>query len=255
MIKRKQWKQEEKIYRIIKIDIILLAFHVRMPIIYSHTFYSDGNGPWWGIRCSKNFYQDMLRQLDDSTRCFVYITNISGDTFAIAVEGPYTDDIDDNIVFVPSWVLERMNLSEGDEIMMDPITEPLPTGESISIRPFTSSTIEGPIFIEGLTEALNQLGVIQEGSFSAIVDPSTSVLHEFIIEKITPMCVCLADGELRVEFEHALDYIEARGEVEAKKEPENEGIDEEFFATLPPLPSIPSPFSGRGRRVDGKDIK
>ena len=227
-----------------------------MPIVYPHTFSSEGTGPWWGIRCSTRFYQSIVRQLDDSTRCFVYMTNVQGETLAIAIEGPYTDDIGDDVVFVPSWVLERLTLSEGEEVIMEPILEPLPKGEAITIRPLTGATVEGPMFLEGLTEALNQLGVIQKGILSAIVDPSLPEIHQFVIESLTPNSVCLADGELRVEIERALDRPPT-------PEPLPVTLPEEFPASFTPIaaatpvthvapPGMFVPFSGRGRRLDGK---
>ena len=243
----------------------------KMPIVYPHTFSSEGTGPWWGIRCSTRFYQSIVRQLDNSTRCFVYMTNIQGETLAIAIEGPYTDDIGDDIVFVPPWVLERLTLSEGEEVIMEPILEPLPNGEAITIRPLTGATVEGPMFLEGLTEALNQLGVIQKGILSAVVDPSLPELHQFVVESLTPNSVCLADGELRVEIERAVDRPPTPVVVpvamtspvpvpvpvamtSSKPEPE------EFPASFLPVaaiapagpPGIFVPFSGRGRRLDGK---
>ena len=230
-----------------------------MPIVYSHTFSSEGTGPWWGIRCSTKFYQDTVRQLDDSARCFVYVTNIQGETLAIAIEGPYTDDIND-VVFVPSWVLERLTLSEGEEVIMEPIIEPLPKGESITIKPLTGSTVEGPMFLEGLTEALNQLGVIQKGILSAIVDPSLPDMHQFVIESLAPNSVCLADGELRVEIERALDRP-ASPEPVAVATPVA-ALEPVPVAALMPVqmpmatpvtaPGVFVPFSGRGRRLDGK---
>lgn len=238
-----------------------------MPIVYPYTFSSEGTGPWWGIRCSTRFYQSIVRQLDDSTRCFVYMTNVQGETIAIAIEGPYTDDIGDDVVFVPSWLLERLTLSEGEEVIMEPILEPLPKGEAITIRPLTGATVEGPMFLEGLTEALNQLGVIQKGILSAIVDPSLPDMHQFVIESLTPNSVCLADGELRVEIERALDRPPSPVASPvplplASPLP----VPEEFPASFIPIaaavtapPAVPAsppgvfvPFSGRGRRLDGK---
>ena len=243
-----------------------------MPIVYSHTFSSEGTGPWWGARCSTKFYQEMVRQLDDSTRCFVYITNIEGESLAIAVEGPYADNITDDVVFIPSWVFERLTLSEGEEIIMEAILEPLPRGESITIRPMTGVTVEGPIFLEGLTEALNQLGVIQEGVLSAIVDPSMPDLHQFVVESLTPNTVCLADGELRVEIERAVDRPPSP-EPMAMAAPEPEKQDDDNIPWAPiadpvefveaqqqaqqqafaiPMPSAGFiPFSGVGRRLGG----
>jgi len=186
------------------------------------------------------------------------MTNIQGETLAIAIEGPYTDDIGDNVVFVPSWVLERLTLSEGDEVIMEPILEALPKGEAITIRPLTGATVEGPMFLEGLTEALNQLGVIQKGILSAVVDPSLPELHQFIVDNLTPNSVCLADGELRVEIERALDrppspVVEPIAEI-----PITPSVSEEFpasFLPVAPTPVAPAgtfvPFSGRGRRLGG----
>ena len=61
-----------------------------MTSVYPYTYTSEGHGPWWGIRCSRHFYERMVRELADTqtTRCFVYLTNDRGDTLAIAVEGP-----------------------------------------------------------------------------------------------------------------------------------------------------------------------
>ena len=177
-----------------------------MTSLYPFTYMSgnDTDGPWWGIRCSREFYERMVRDLADTetTRCFVYLTNERGDTLAIAVEGPHNDG---DVVFAPDWVFSRLGLEFGDEITVDAILEPLPKGATVTLRPLTGVTVEGPMFLEGLTEALNQLGVVQEGLLSAVVDPSMPDLHEFMIESLTPAKVCLADGELRVELERALD--------------------------------------------------
>ena len=171
-------------------------------------FSSDSEGPWWGIRCSQRVYQDLVRQMDDMSRYFVYITSIQGNTLVIAVEGPYQDShIDDDTIFVPNWVLKRLDLIEGDEVTMEPVLEPVPKATSVTIRPMTGSTVEGPIFLEGLTEALNQLGVIQNGLLSAVVDPSLPDIHEFMIEDLSPSQVCLADGDLTVNLESGLDQV------------------------------------------------
>lgn len=209
-----------------------------MPRIYSYAFTSEGEGPWWGIRCSTRFYQDTVRSLDDMSRCFVYITNVRGETLAIAVEGPHKEDIDDAI-FVPSWVFKRLEVEDGDEVTMDAILDSLPKGTMVTLCPMTGSTMEGPMFLEGLTEALNHLGIVQEGLLSAIIDPSVPVIHEFIIKQLTPSKVCLADGELRVEIERAMDRPPT---------PELTPTPQSNFDEM--LPSTSSkgfvPFSGKG---------
>ena len=235
-----------------------------MPAVYSYTYSSegDGTGPWWGIRCPKHAYEDMIRQMQE-TRCFVYLTNLRGETLAVAVEGPHSGDMD--IVFVPDWVLARLGLSDGDDIMMEHIVEPLPKASLVRIQPITSATVEGPMFIEGLTEALNQLGIVQEGLLSAIVDPSMPELHQFMVEGLNPAKVCLADGELEVDLVSAVDYVAPTIVPEPLREPTprpSTPIPITDFSSLISTPtSIPMPtpttgfvpFSGRGRRLDGKD--
>ncbi len=227
-----------------------------MPKVYSYNFTSEGQGPWWGIRCSKEYYLEVIRGLEDATRCFVYLTNFEGESLTVAVEGPHHEDIEDTI-FVPSWLLEKLGLNDGDEAMMDSLPETLPKGTSVTVRPMTGSTVEGPIFLEGLTEALNQLGVIQEGTLFAVVDPSTDVLHEFIIEDLIPEPVCLADGELTVNLERALDRPPTPlPEIVNDKRPDTPQPPSPFDSMLPgSIPAKPSgfvPFSGKSYRLDGK---
>jgi hypothetical protein len=81
----------------------------------------------------------------------------------------------------------------------------LPKAISIKLKPIDEISVEGPMFIEGLTEALNQLGVLQKGLLSAVVDPSLPEIHQFYIEELEPDSICLADGELRVELLRAVN--------------------------------------------------
>ena len=219
----------------------------------------EGDGPWWGIRCSRTFYQQTIRQMNETQRCFVYLTNSMGETLAIAVEGPHSEEGDNNI-FVPPWVLTRLGLYEGEEVVMDAILEPLPKGTSVRIKPMTGSTVEGPMFIEGLTEALNQLGVVQEGVLSAIVDPSIPELHEFVVEGLEPARVCLADGELTVDIQSAVDRPPTPEPVLApvyapKPSAPMEFDDEcECDHSAPVIPNKKGyvAFGGTGYRMDGK---
>jgi len=215
----------------------------------------------------------MIQKMQE-TRCFVYLTNLRGETLAIAVEGPHAGDMD--IIFAPEWALLRLGISDGDDVTIDQILDPLPKATLVKIQPITSATVEGPMFIEGMTEALNQLGIVQEGLLSAIVDPSIPELHQFLVEGLNPAKVCLADGELEVDLVSAVDYdppppMKSQSPVQQARP--LTPIPEMDFSTLmpPPLtnlaPNISQsirptaqvapkgfvPFSGRGRRLDGKD--
>jgi hypothetical protein len=182
------------------------------------------------------------------------MTNVRGETVALAVEGPHNEDPGEDNIFAPNWVFERLNIEPGDEVIMDPILEALPSGETVTIRPLTGSTVEGPMFLEGLTEALNQLGIVQEGLLYAVVDPSTEVVHQFIIESLTPLSVCLADGELQVNLERAMDRPDTPiAQLEPQQEPVNfDNILPSPCSIQPMLQQGFVPFSGVGRRLDGK---
>ena len=233
-----------------------------MPAVYSYAYSSegDGTGPWWGIQCPKHSYEEMIQQMQE-TRCFVYLTNLRGETLAIAVEGFHSADMD--IIFAPDWVLARLGVSDGDNLTIDQIVEPLPKATLVRIQPITSATVEGPMFIEGLTEALNQLGIVQEGLLSAIVDPSMPDLHQFTVEGLNPAKVCLADGELEVDLVSAVDYIAPV--VPLTPSPELirplTPIPITDFSSLISMPLVTTStsqefvaFSGRGRRLGGKDF-
>jgi hypothetical protein len=238
-----------------------------MPTLHSHLYSSEGEGPWWGLRVASTFYSDHVRRLEDASRCFVYLVNERGDSAVVAVEGPHRDSNSD-LVFCPEWVLRRLGVEEGAEIMMDPIYEALPKGETVKIKPMTYRTVEGPMFLEGLTEALNQLGVVQEGQLSAIVDPSTGEVHEFLVEDLKPASVCLADGELTVDLQPADDIPPTPPQaprfgpkVGNSKDDESGGDTEEncccggdsgmlsFAAVVPPVRGNYQAFSGIGHRL------
>jgi hypothetical protein len=231
-----------------------------MPAVYSYTYSSEGEGPWWGIRCPKHVYEEMIREMQE-TRCFVYLTNLRGETLAVAVEGPHSGDM--HIIFAPDWVLARLGVSDGDDLTIDQIVEPLPKASLVRIQPITSATVEGPMFIEGLTEALNQLGIVQEGLLSAIVDPSMPDLHQFMIEGLNPAKVCLADGDLEVDLVSAVDYVVPVTPLAPSPELIRPltPIPITDFSSLISMPLVTTStsqefvaFSGRGRRLGGKDF-
>ena len=225
-----------------------------MPILYSHLYSSTGTGPWWGVRVSRTFYADQVRRLEDATRCFVYLVNHEGESVVVAVEGPHNEAHD--VVFVPTWILKRLGLEESAEVMINPVLEALPKGVTVKIKPLRGSSIEGPIFVEGLTEALNQLGVVQKGLLTAVIDPSTGDYHEFLVNDLVPASVCLADGELTVDLEEAVDRPPTPPSLERYVEPESkfeETDSMKILAAANPQNGF-VPFGGAGYSLLGGDL-
>lgn len=231
-----------------------------MTTIYSYAFTEQGEGPWWGIRCPQAMYENMLRQMHETPRCFVNLTNSRGENLAIAVEGAHHENEHDSIVFAPEWVLARLGIVDGDTIRVEQILDAVPRATTVKIKPMTVASVESPIFLEGLTEALNQLGVIQEGLLSAIVDPSMPELHAFIIEELNPATLCLADGDLEVDLVSAVDYVEPEP-APLPQHVEEQPLPSAVDFSLPMLPIVPiTPlhatakkgfvaFSGQGNRL------
>jgi len=178
------------------------------------------------------------------TRCFVYLLNEQNNTLAVAVEGPHNESED--VIFGPEWVLERLGLQEGSDVTLNLVGHVLPKGISIKLKPIDGTSVEGPMFIEGLTEALNQLGVLQKGLISAIVDPSVPELHQFYIEELEPNTICLADGELRVELMPAVNYSESVSPAPTVLEPEPLFDWSKPMVPTSDFPTVPASFGGRG---------
>jgi hypothetical protein len=216
-----------------------------MTILYSYDYTFLGEGPWWGIRCSQSQYTRIVQQMQE-TRCFVYLTNEQNNTIAVAVEGPHNEGED--ILFGPQWLLQRLGLDEGETVSLTIVGHLLPKAISIKLKPIDGISVEGPMFIEGLTEALNQLGVLQKGLLSAVVDPSLPEIHQFYIEELDPDSICLADGELRVELLRAVN----RPDTPVPSEPKMIVPDSTSFdwstPMVPETVSMPAPtaFGGRG---------
>ena len=173
-----------------------------MPNIYSYAYSEYDTSIWWGIQTSKETYFEYLG-VESTQRLFVKLSSNSGQSFNIAIVGFHEEN--SQIVFAPDWVHERLQCSYGDEIQMELISDILPNASSLSLRPVSSETTAVPMFPELLTEALNKLGILQTGTLSVLLDPSLPVLHSFHIESMEPNSLCLADGEVNIEFLSASD--------------------------------------------------
>ena len=236
----------------------MACYFIAMHLAYPHYYSSKEAGVWWGVQIPESLYMDIIRQMHQIRRCFVNITNLRGDTMAIAIDGPHSDG--DDIVFMPDWAMSRLGLANGNDVNIEFIIDIIPKAESITLRPVSESSTESPIFIDGLTEALNKLGIIQPGIVSLIIDPSLPEPHEFIIEELIPAAICLADGELRVNLEQALVtrevYSEPIGRPGTPIPPELNSL-ESFtdFASMLPTSMLQAPkvgfipFSGKGRKL------
>ena len=237
----------------------MVCYYITMHLAYPHYYSTKEDGAWWGVQIPDSLYIDIIRQMHQITRCFVNITNLRGDTIAIAIDGPHSES--DDIVYMPDWALSKLGLANGDEVYIEFISDVIPKAESITLRPVSESSTDSPIFIDGLTEALNKLGIIQPGIVSLIIDPSLPEPHEFIIEELIPADICLADGELRVNLEQALVTRGTSRHSTVRPgtpiPPELNSLESFMDSTsmLPPSmiqPQKPGfiPFSGIGRRLN-----
>lgn len=218
-----------------------------MPPIYSYAFSETETNLWWGVQCSKNTYHSFLNSMDDVSRCFIYIINERGESVAVAVQGFHSQDED--IVLAPDWLIERLACSYGDMVTLEFIDETLQKANTVTLRPAMTTSTDSPVFVECLTEAFNKLGILQLGTVSIQLDPSLPEQHTFIVESMTPGTICLADGEVTIDFLAAIDHVESVEESVVTTEfPTLEPCDFSSMISSAPTTGF-TPFSGQGRRL------
>ena len=166
---------------------------------------------------------------------------------AVAVQGFHSQDED--IVLAPDWLIERLACSYGDMVTLEFIDETLQKANTVTLRPAMTTSTDSPVFVECLTEAFNKLGILQLGTVSIQLDPSLPEQHTFIVESMTPGTICLADGEVTIDFLAAIDHVESVEESVVTTEfPTLEPCDFSSMISSAPTTGF-TPFSGQGRRL------
>lgn len=155
---------------------------------------------------------------------------------------------EEGMIYMPYWMMENMLLQEGDIVRVKNVT--LPKGTYVKLQPHTTDflDISNPKAI--LETTLRNFSCLTTGD-SIMVAYNNKKYYIDIVEAKPANAISIIETDCEVDFAPPLDYKEPEKPVvsrSAGKAPE--AVQEAPAETEPKF----NPFSGSGRRLDGKPL-
>ncbi|XP_042499679.1 ubiquitin fusion degradation protein 1 homolog [Macadamia integrifolia] len=154
---------------------------------------------------------------------------------------------EEGMIYMPYWMMENMLLQEGDTVRVKNVT--LPKGTYVKLQPHTKDflDISNPKAI--LETTLRNFSCLTTGD-SIMVAYNNKKYYIDIIESKPSNAISIIETDCEVDFAPPLDYKEPERlapSVPTSKAPApvEEAVPEPKF----------NPFTGAGRRLDGKPLK
>ncbi|PRQ24053.1 putative ubiquitin fusion degradation protein UFD1 [Rosa chinensis] len=156
---------------------------------------------------------------------------------------------EEGMIYMPYWMMENMLLQEGDIVRLKNVT--LPKGTYVKLQPHTKDflDISNPKAI--LETTLRNFSCLTIGD-SIMVAYNNKKYYIDIIESKPSNAISIIETDCEVDFAPPLDYKEPERPVAPV--PLNKAtaqVEEDPAATEPKF----NPFTGAGRRLDGKPLK
>ncbi|KAL4188777.1 hypothetical protein AMTRI_Chr08g203760 [Amborella trichopoda] len=158
---------------------------------------------------------------------------------------------EEGMIYVPYWMMENMLLQEGDAVKVKNAT--LPKGEYVKLQPHTMDflDISNPKAI--LETTLRNFSCLTTGD-SIMVAYNNKKYYIDIVETKPSSAISIIETDCEVDFAAPLDYKEPEKPVpssipSSSKAPAQ--VEEEPATEEPKF----NPFTGVGRRLDGKPLK
>ncbi|TKY60978.1 Ubiquitin fusion degradation protein 1-like [Spatholobus suberectus] len=156
---------------------------------------------------------------------------------------------EEGMIYMPYWMMENMLLQEGDIVKVKNVT--LPKGTYVKLQPHTKDflDISNPKAI--LETTLRNFSCLTTGD-SIMVAYNNKKYYIDIIETKPDNAISIIETDCEVDFAPPLDYKEPEKPIaplSAGKAPV--AAEENPAETEPKF----NPFSGTGRRLDGKPLK
>ncbi|KAI3774111.1 hypothetical protein L1987_48655 [Smallanthus sonchifolius] len=152
---------------------------------------------------------------------------------------------EEGMVYMPYWMMENLVLQEGDIVRVKNVT--LPKGSYVKLQPHTKDflDISNPKAI--LETTLRNFSCLTTGD-SIMVAYNNKKYYIDIIETKPSHAISIIETDCEVDFAPPLDYKEPERPVPSSKAPaqveEAVPVEELKF----------NPFTGSGRRLDGKPL-
>ncbi|XP_042509575.1 ubiquitin fusion degradation protein 1 homolog isoform X2 [Macadamia integrifolia] len=154
---------------------------------------------------------------------------------------------EEGMIYMPYWMMENMLLQEGDTVRVKNVT--LPKGTYVKLQPHTKDflDISNPKAI--LETTLRNYSCLTTGD-SIMVAYNNKKYYIDIIETKPSNAITIIETDCEVDFAPPLDY----------KEPERQAPSVPISKAPAPVEEVVpeptfNPFSGVGRRLDGKSLK
>ncbi|KAI7756909.1 hypothetical protein M8C21_009978, partial [Ambrosia artemisiifolia] len=155
---------------------------------------------------------------------------------------------EEGLIYMPYWMMENLLLQEGDIVRVKNVT--LPKGTYVKLQPHTSDflNISNPKAI--LETTLRNFSCLTTGD-SIMVAYNNKKYYINIIESKPSNAISIIETDCEVDFAPPLDYKEPERPVSSVPKNKAPEQDEAAPAAVPKF----NPFTGSGRRLDGKPLK
>ncbi|KAJ7967246.1 ubiquitin fusion degradation protein 1-like [Quillaja saponaria] len=156
---------------------------------------------------------------------------------------------EEGMIYMPYWMMENMLLQEGDIVRVKNAT--LPKGKYVKLQPHTKDflDISNPKAI--LETTLRNFSCLTTGD-SIMVAYNNKKYYIDIIETKPANAISIIETDCEVDFAPPLDYKEPEKPVAPRLSNKGTAKVDEVPAEAEPKFN---PFSGSGRRLDGKPLK
>ncbi|GAB4837831.1 hypothetical protein Ancab_027356 [Ancistrocladus abbreviatus] len=155
---------------------------------------------------------------------------------------------EEGMIYMPYWMMENMLLQEGDTVRVKNAT--LPKGTYVKLQPHTKDflDISNPKAI--LETTLRNFSCLTTGD-SIMVAYNNKKYYIDIIETKPSAAISIIETDCEVDFAPPLDYKEPDKPATSGLSKAAAQVEEASSETEPKF----NPFSGSGRRLDGKPAK
>ncbi|KAL5706577.1 hypothetical protein ACHQM5_024726 [Ranunculus cassubicifolius] len=152
---------------------------------------------------------------------------------------------EEGMIYMPYWMMENMLLQEGDTVKVKNAT--LPKGKYVKLQPHTKDflDISNPKAI--LETTLRNFSCLTTGD-SIMVAYNNKKYYIDIVEAKPSHAISIIETDCEVDFAPPLDYKEPERPAAAASAPSTAAAQVEEAEPEPKF----SPFTGSGRRLDGK---
>ncbi|KAJ0009744.1 hypothetical protein Pint_34811 [Pistacia integerrima] len=154
---------------------------------------------------------------------------------------------EEGMIYMPYWMMENLLLQEGDIVRVKNVT--LPKGKYVKLQPHTKDflDISNPKAI--LETTLRNYSCLTTGD-SIMVAYNNKKYYIDIIETKPSNAITIIETDCEVDFAPPLDYKEPERPIASASGKATSQVEEASVETEPKF----SPFTGSGRRLDGKPL-